>query len=270
MRFISFNINGLRAHFHQLEEIIIQLQPDVLALQETKIHDDIFPTSKIANYGYHIYQHGQKKHYGVALICRQKPLTTKNNFISDINTNQARIIMAEFVTTRGLLTIINGYFPQGENRNNITKFTNKQNFYKNLQKFIQNNYDKKSLLLIMGDMNISPHDLDVGIGKKNYKKWLATGKCSFLSEEKEWINSLLNCGLIDIYRHIYPKVNNRYSWFDYRSKAFSNNKGLRIDLLLASYPLISFLKDSGINYEIRAMHKPSDHAPIWADFYIQN
>ncbi|QOI11023.1 exodeoxyribonuclease III [Blochmannia endosymbiont of Colobopsis nipponica] len=266
MRIVSFNINGLRAHFHQLEEIITRLQPNIIALQETKIQDDIFPILKIRRYGYQTYQYGQKNHYGVALLSQQKPISIQQGIIH--SHNQKRTIKANFSTPSGLLTVINGYFPQGENRNNLIKFTEKQQFYKNMMEYIKYHYNKNSLLLIVGDMNISPCNLDIGIGKKNYNKWLITGKCSFLPEEREWINNLLSFGLTDVYRYMYPQINDRYSWFDYRSRGFNKNKGLRIDLLLASHPLISFTKDTGINYEIRAMEKSSDHAPIWADFFL--
>ncbi len=86
----------------------------------------------------------------------------------------------------------------------------------------------------MGDMNISPTDLDIGIGEENRKRWLRTGKCSFLPEEREWMERLLGWGLVDTFRKANPETQDRFSWFDYRSKGFDDNRGLRIDLLLAS------------------------------------
>ncbi len=88
----------------------------------------------------------------------------------------------------------------------------------------------------MGDMNISPTDLDIGIGEENRKRWLRTGKCSFLPEEREWMERLLGWGLVDTFRTANPATQDRFSWFDYRSKGFDDNRGLRIDLLLASAP----------------------------------
>ena len=122
--------------------------------------------------------------------------------------------------------------------------------------------------LIMGDMNISPTDLDIGIGEENRKRWLRTGKCSFLPEEREWMERLLGWGLVDTYRHANPEKNDQFSWFDYRSKGFDDNRGLRIDLLLASNPLAERCEETGIDYEIRSMEKPSDHAPVWAKFRV--
>ncbi|WP_395480166.1 exodeoxyribonuclease III [Candidatus Curculioniphilus buchneri] len=267
MKIVSFNINGLRAHLHQIEAIIIKLQPDIIGLQETKVHDDMFPVEKMSHYGYYLYYYGHKGYAGVALLSRKKPLSVHRGFSTDgENETQRRIIIADFDTSYGLLTIINGYSPQGEGRNHPIKFPAKKKFFHNLQDHIEQHHNSNSLLLIIGDMNISPTDLDIGIGEKNRKRWLQIGKCSFLPEERKWIDQLLAWGLIDIYRQKNPTVSNHYSWFDYRSHSFNENCGLRIDLLLASQRMFSFIRSTGISYEIRAMIKPSDHAPIWADF----
>ena len=98
--------------------------------------------------------------------------------------------------------------------------------------------------------------------------WLRTGKTSFLPEEREWLSTLQATGLEDCFRRCHPDVSDRYSWFDYRSKGFDREpkRGLRIDLLLASSGLVKLCTDSEIAYDIRAMEKPSDHCPIWADY----
>ena len=110
--------------------------------------------------------------------------------------------------------------------------------------------------------------LDIGIGEENRKRWLRTGKCSFLPEEREWMERLLGWGLVDTFRTANPATQDRFSWFDYRSKGFDDNRGLRIDLLLASAPLAERCIETGIDYDIRSMEKPSDHAPVWATFKL--
>ena len=82
------------------------------------------------------------------------------------------------------------------------------------------------------------------------------------------MDRLKNWGLIDTYRQANPERNDQFSWFDYRSKGFDENRGLRIDLVLASQSLAERCIDTGIDYDIRGMEKPSDHAPIWADFKL--
>ncbi|AKC59999.1 exodeoxyribonuclease III [Blochmannia endosymbiont of Polyrhachis (Hedomyrma) turneri] len=269
MKIISFNVNGLRARLHQLHTLITHFQPDVIALQETKVHDHDFPTEIFLQYGYNVYCYGKKQYHGVALLTRQKLLKIQRGLSDDNQITKQRIIIGNISTKIGTVTIINGYFPQGGNVNHPTKFIHKKLFYQNLQHYIKKNYHSNSLLFVMGDMNISPGNLDIGFDKKDQNIWLQQGKCSFLPEEQKWINQLIRWGLIDVFRYIHPRNNHRcYTWFDYRSNNFKINKGLRIDLLLATHPLTIHCQNINIQYEIRAMQKPSDHVPILAEFKI--
>ncbi|WP_294615739.1 exodeoxyribonuclease III [uncultured Gilliamella sp.] len=265
MKVISFNINSLRVRIHQLAAIINKHQPDVIGLQETKVHDDQFPVEELKQFGYYLNYHGQKGHYGVALLTKQQPLSVQCGFPTDVDDAQCRLIMVELPTSQGNLTIINGYFPQGESLHHEIKYPAKRKFYQDLINYLQQNQLSNQLSLIMGDMNISPTDLDIGISEDSRKRWLRTGKCSFLPEEREWMTNLMSLGFIDTYRNHHP-IDREYSWFDYRSKGFDTYTGLRIDLILASQKLMTHCKQTGIDYDIRAMEKPSDHAPIWAQF----
>lgn len=265
MKVISFNINSLRARIHQLEAIIDKHQPDVIGLQETKVHNDQFPIADLEHLGYYLNYHGQKGHYGVALLTKQKPLSVSYGFPTDEEGAQCRLIEVKLLSDKGEVTIINGYFPQGDNREHETKFPAKQKFYHDLVHYIQANSLNDKMCVIMGDVNICPTDLDIGLAPENKKRWLRTGKCSFLPEEREWMNSVMSLGFTDTYRHANPETT-LYSWFDYRSHGFDTNTGLRIDLILASELLAPFCSETGIDLDIRAMDKPSDHAPVWADF----
>ena len=120
----------------------------------------------------------------------------------------------------------------------------------------------------MGDMNIAPADIDIGIGDDNRKRWLREGKCCFLPEEREWFDQLTNWGLTDTFRNLNPAEDSRFSWFDYRSKGFDREpkRGLRIDFILSTACLTKKCSNTGIDYQVRAMDKPSDHCPIWAEF----
>ena len=268
MKIVSFNINGLRARPHQLAALIERHQPDVIGLQETKVADDQFPQAEIEALGYHVHYHGQKGHYGVALLSRQAPLELHRGFPSDGEESQRRFIWGTFSDAQGNpITVMNGYFPQGENREHPTKFPAKQRFYADLQSLLENSFKPEQALVVMGDINISPEDCDIGIGEENRKRWLKTGKCSFLPEEREWLATLKNWGLVDSFRALNPEVNDRFSWFDYRSRGFEDEpkRGLRIDLIMASQGLLPRVKDAGVDYELRGMEKPSDHAPIWLE-----
>ncbi len=105
MKFISFNINGLRARPHQLAAIIEKHQPEVIGLQETKVHDDMFPYEEVSQLGYHVFYHGQKAHYGVALLTKNEPIDVRKGFPTDDEDAQRRIIMADIHTERGPLTV---------------------------------------------------------------------------------------------------------------------------------------------------------------------
>lgn len=269
MKVISFNINGIRARLHQLEALIQKHQPDVIGLQETKVHDEQFPLADVEAMGYHVIFHGQKGHYGVALLSK-KPLENPTfGFPNDGEEAQRRMIMGDYITDSGeRVRVLNGYFPQGESRDHPLKFPAKEKFYADLMNYLNNELDSEQSVVVMGDMNISHQDCDIGIGDDNAKRWLRTGKCSFLPEERVWLNTLLDWGLIDTYRQQHPEVTDQYSWFDYRSRGFDDNRGLRIDLILATQKLAAVCNDSGIDYELRGIEKPSDHAPIWSSFSI--
>lgn len=267
MKVISFNINGLRARLHQLQAIIDKHQPDVIGLQEIKVHDEAFPIEDVEAMGYNVYFHGQKAHYGVALMSKKPAKSIQKGFATDPEDAQKRMISGTFENAAGEeVVIMNGYFPQGDNISHETKFPYKRQFYADLMTHLQEYCDPKEHLIIMGDINISPTDLDIGIGEPNKKRWLKTGKCSFQPEERQWLSTLMDWGLKDTFRTLTPDASDLYSWFDYRSKGFVDNRGLRIDVILATESLMPHCTISAIDYELRGIEKPSDHAPIWADF----
>jgi len=271
MKIVSFNINGIRARLHQLKALIDKHQPDVIGLQEIKVHDDAFPLGEVqaAAPGYQVHHFGQKAHYGVALLTRTPAINVTKGFPGDGDEAQRRIIMVTVASPSGeRVTVLNGYFPQGENRDHPLKFPAKEKFYADLIDYLQAYHQPQQNLVVIGDMNISPTDLDIGIGENNAKRWLKTGKCSFLPEERDWMNTLLGWGLEDTFRQVHPQRTECYSWFDYRSRGFDDNRGLRIDLILASHSMATKVCDSDVDYELRGMDKPSDHAPVWTTFDI--
>lgn len=267
-RVISFNVNGIRARPHQLQALRDKYAPDIIGLQETKVQDADFPLEMVQQLGYEVDYSGQKGHYGVALLSKLKPLSVIKGMPNDDIEEQRRVITGVYQTPGGdKLTVINGYFPQGESRDHETKFPHKRRFYAELTEFLQEQYAPDDKLLVVGDMNVAPLDLDIGIGADNAKRWLRQGKTSFLPEEREWLDTLCAWGLHDSFRLVHPAVDDRFSWFDYRSRGFERDpkRGLRIDLLLVSDGLKDLVRDAGIDYDIRAMEKPSDHCPAWVD-----
>ncbi len=269
MKIVSFNVNSIRKRFHQVAALLDKHSPEIVAFQETKVIDAEFPFDDIRELGLpHIEVFGQKTHYGVAVASTIAPKTVQHGFDWREADQQRRFQALTYATNKGEITVLNGYYPQGEARSHAVKFPAKRQFYEDLLKFLQARCSPDSLLLALGDMNVAPNDIDVQIGEKNALRWLRTGKCAFLPEEREWLDTLMGWGLIDCYAHMTSDENRTASWFDYRTRGFEDEprRGLRIDLLLATKPLLKRLRRAGIDLDIRAMTQPSDHAPVWCEF----
>lgn len=264
MNIISFNVNSVRLRIHQLKALIDRHNPEFIGLQETKVQDHDFPIEAINELGYEVIFMGQKTHYGVALLSKTKPISVKYGFEGDTEESQKRFIGGVFNVNGKKLHCYNGYFPQGESIHHETKYPAKERFYADLTAFLQS-IDESEAVIVMGDFNVAPVDNDIGIGADSVKRWLKQGKTSFLPEEREWFERLIALGYSDSFRQCHPDIDNQFSWFDYRSKGFEREprRGLRIDQILVSKHLESFIIDAGIDEDIRGMTKPSDHAPIW-------
>ena len=267
MKIVSFNINSIRARPHQLIHLRDTINPDVIGLQETKVDDPEFPIDEIKDIGYHPEFWGQKGHYGVAILSKIKPENVQKGFVQDSADDQKRFIQATFKWKRQKITIMNGYFPQGENRSHEIKFPKKIKFYNDLEKHIKKLKKLEKNLIVMGDFNVAPTELDIGIGEKNIKRWLRDGKTAFLPEEIDMWNNIIDLGFVDSWRKENPKEGSIYSWFDYRSRMFDDNpkRGLRIDHILLSENIEHKILNTGIDYSARGMEKPSDHCPIWLE-----
>ena len=234
------------------------------------MHNDDFPFESLENLGYKIIINGQKGHYGVATFYKGDLVSSSLGFESDPQDAQCRLITSTHKIKKGQLTCINGYFPQGESREHPIKFPYKKKFFKDLMSHLDKNFSNDQNIIILGDLNISPEDIDIGIGENNRKRWLQTGKCSFLPEEREWLQKIKDWGFQDSFRKLNPMSNDVFSWFDYRSRGFDDSpkRGLRIDHLWVTSSLYDIVEEVGIDYEIRAMEKPSDHAPVWTKFSV--
>src|SRR5690606_10108552 len=133
MKVVSFNINGLRARPHQLQELVSKHSPDVIGLQETKVDDPAFPLVSVQALGYDVHFPGQKGQYGVALLTREEPLWVRKGLPNDGEEAQCRMISAALPCADGSpLVVFNGYFPQGESRAHPIKFPAKTRFYADL------------------------------------------------------------------------------------------------------------------------------------------
>lgn len=251
MNIATWNVNSLKVRLpHVLDWLNIQ-PIDVLALQELKLDQDKFPQNALLEAGYQSAWYGQKTYNGVALISKQ-PAQDVICGIPNFEDRQRRVISASFGDTR----VINVYCVNGEAVGS-EKFTYKKSWFAALTLFIQAQLKQYPKLIVLGDFNIAPKNLDV------YDPEAWEGKILCSDKERQWFQRLLSSGLIDSLREQQPKEP-CYTWWDYRMNRFKRKQGMRIDHILISTPLLPNLKNVTVDTTPRSWERPSDHTPVIA------
>ena len=254
MKIATWNVNSLNVRLPQVQNWLADHQPDVLVLQELKLDQDKFPAAALQMMGWHSVWSGQKTYNGVAIISRGEPQDVHTGLPALPDDPQRRIIAA---TVNGV-RIVNVYCVNGEALDS-PKFQYKEQWFAALAEFLRNELSRHEKLVLLGDFNIAPADADCYAPEKWHEKIL----CS--SIERQWFQNLLDLGLTDGLRQIHPE-GAFYTWFDYRGAMFQRKQGLRIDHILTSRAMASALQDVQVDYDTRALERPSDHAPVWAQF----
>ena len=253
MKIVSWNVNSVRARIDNILEYINNNNPDIILMQEIKTEDKNFPTELFKKSGYESYVFGQKSYNGVAIISKFKLTNIKTNFIND-KLKQSRIITANLFYKLKNIQIINIYVPNG-NPIDTEKFEYKKNWLVLFLNEIKKTIKKEKNLIIAGDFNIIPEELDV----YNFKRF--ANDALFKIEIRKKFRELINLGFKDIYKY-FNKDKNEYTFWDYMSGAWPKNNGMRIDHFLISNNLIDTIKSVNINKKPRSKVKPSDHTPI--------
>ena len=253
MRIISWNVNSVRARIKNLLEYIKSTKPDILLLQEIKTQDENFPYEDFKKKGYESYVYGQKSYNGVAIVSKIKVKNIKKNFIND-DLKQSRIITGEILLNKKKINLVNVYVPNG-NPVETEKYSYKKNWLKKFIVNIKKELSKNPNLVIAGDFNIIPEEIDV-YDFKRYEND-ALGKLEIRKKFRE----LLNLGFKDIYR-LKNKDNQEYTFWDYFAGSWQKNYGMRIDHFLLSNNLLGNVVSININKKPRSKEKPSDHTPI--------
>ncbi|WP_153117093.1 exodeoxyribonuclease III [Rhodocyclus tenuis] len=252
MKIAAWNVNSLKVRLPQLLEWLPLAQPDVVCLQETKLEDHNFPRAEIEAAGYHVVFSGQKTYNGVALLSRTpaEDVVCGNPRYEDV---QKRLIAATIDGVR----VISAYVPNGQSVGS-DKYAYKLAWLDGLAGWLGDELQAHPQLAIAGDFNIAPEDRDV----HDPAAWAGQVLCS--DAERAAFRRLLELGLHDSFRrHEQPEKS--WSWWDYRMAAFRRNIGLRIDHVLLSTPLAERCTAAGIDREMRALERPSDHAPVFAE-----
>ena len=256
MKIATWNVNSLRVRLPQVLEWLALASPDILGLQETKLTDGEFPVDALADAGYHVVYAGQKTYNGVALLARETP----QDPITDLNglDDPQRRVMA---ATVGGVRIWNLYVPNGQAVDS-DKYVYKLGWLEALRQTLAEELSRHDRVIVMGDFNIAPDDRDV----HDPVAWAGKVLCS--EPERRALGSLLELGLEDLFRR-FEQPEATFSWWDYRAGGFRRNHGLRIDLILGTAVMAGQCSACVVDRAPRAWERPSDHAPVLAEFEWQ-
>jgi exodeoxyribonuclease-3 len=253
MKIATWNVNSLKVRLGQVLDWIDTHRPDTLVLQEIKQVNENFPTDAFEEAGYRSLASGQKTYNGVAVIARDNindPVTDFPGF----DDPQRRIL----ATTVGGVRIVNLYVPNGSEVGS-EKYAYKLRWLEALRGFLADELKAHEKLVVLGDFNIAPADEDV----YDPEKWGDSILCS--PKERAALEGVMELGFTDVFRS-FDQPEATFSWWDYRAAGFRRNAGLRIDLILASDAMSKACTASYVDKEPRALERPSDHAPVVAEF----
>ena len=251
----SWNVNSLKVRLPQVLQWLDTHRPDVLALQETKTQDESFPEQALREAGYRAAFSGQKTYNGVALVTR-RPAEVLHTGLPGLEDPQKRVLCARVDD----VCVLNLYVPNGSEVGS-DKYAYKLDWLARLDEFIAALLQTYDNLIVLGDFNITPADADV----HNPEAWRDLIHCS--KPERDALDALCARGLTDTFR-LFEQEQHAFSWWDYRAGDFAANRGLRIDLILASTALGRRCADSWIDIEPRQQQRPSDHTPVAAEFRL--
>lgn len=253
MKLASWNVNSLRVRLPQVLAWLETARPDVLALQELKMPEEAFPFAEFSQAGYSAAVSGQKTYNGVAILSRTSIDDPQPESFADANEHR-RVLTCTIQGVR----IINLYVPNGESLSS-TKYSYKLQWLAELRDYLQQAMQHYPQLVVLGDFNIAPADMDV------YEPLVCNGQVLCSDAEREAWQCIINTGLHDCFRERHPSAR-EYTWWDYRLNAFKRNMGLRIDHILASTAFMPHCTDCYIDKLPRSWERPSDHTPIIATF----
>lgn len=253
MKIATWNVNSMNVRQPHVIEWLQAHDPDVLVLQEIKQLTEKFPADALHEIGYHSVASGQKTYNGVAAISKIAPADPVID-IPGLEDPQRRVLAC----TVGDVRVIDLYVPNGSEVGS-EKYEYKLDWLEALRHFLEVEMQQHENLVVLGDFNIAPADADV----YDPEKWGEAILCSPL--ERKALTTLLDLGLTDVFRK-FEQPENTFSWWDYRAAGFRRNAGLRIDLILTSVAMTDRCRKSYVDKEPRGWERPSDHAPVVAEF----
>jgi exodeoxyribonuclease III len=255
VKIATWNVNSLKVRLPHVLEWLRANGPDVLVLQEIKQVTEAFVTDEFRDLGYHALASGQKTYNGVAVIARHEPRDPHTDF-PGFDDPQRRIL----ATTVDGVRVVNLYVPNGSEVGS-EKYAYKLSWLAALRGYLAQELERHERLVVLGDFNIAPEDEDV----YDPEKWGDAILCS--PAERTALKAVLELGFTDVFRK-FEQPEKSFSWWDYRAAMFRRNAGLRIDLILTNEPMTAACTASRVDREPRAWDRPSDHAPVLAEFAL--
>ena len=253
MKITTWNVNSLNARLQHVLDWLAANPVDVLALQELKLSDDRFPFDALREVGYEAAVFGQKTYNGVALLSRAPVADVVRNIVG-FTDDSSRVIAGTVDAPGGPLRIVNGYFVNGQ-APGTDKFEYKMSWLRGLRDWLREELAAHPRLVLLGDFNIAPEDRD------SYDPVGLAETIHHTTEERGHFKALLGLGLTDAFR-LFEQPEKSYTWWDYRQLGYQKNRGLRIDHILVSAPLVPQVTACDIDRAPRKWPKPSDHAPV--------
>jgi exodeoxyribonuclease III len=253
MLIATWNVNSILARLPNVVRWIDAVKPDVLCMQETKCTDDKFPGEPFVERGYQCQIFGQQSYNGVAILTRES-CDSRRGYPDDDETAQSRLL----ATNVGGIDIVNVYIPNGQMVGS-EKYAFKLDWMRRLREYFDEHYENSKPVLLCGDFNVAPEERDV----HDVRLW--QGRILFSEKEREALQHVNDWGFTDAFR-LHTEAGGHFSWWDYRAGMFRRNMGLRIDHIWVSPPLAARNTRTWIDIEPRKWEKPSDHAPVVAEF----
>jgi len=253
MKITTWNVNSIRARIKNVVSYIEYSKPDILMIQEIKTEEKNFPFNDFKILGYKSFVFGQKSYNGVAFISKLNINKIDLKFIND-EKKQSRIIVGEIKNKSKIIKLINIYVPNG-NPISTEKYNYKKKWLDTFIKKIKKALTENSNIIMAGDFNIIPEQIDV----YDYKKY--ENDALYILDIRKKFRELINLGFLDVYRHLYKEKQN-FTFWDYMVGSWQKNHGMRIDHFLISNSLINDIKSINIDTKPRSKLKPSDHTPV--------
>ena len=261
MRIATWNVNSIKQRLDNMLSWLEARQPDIVCLQETKCIDKDFPRESFESLGYNVAIHGQKAFNGVALLSKLPFDEVSPGLAGDDSDAQARFLEAQFSTKSGVVRVANLYLPNG-NPPDTEKYTYKIKWMRRLLAYVHERMALEEPLVVAGDFNVIPE----GIDASHPEAWV--NDALFLPETRQHLRALINLGLIDAVRATSDAAGT-YTFWDYQAGAWQKNRGIRIDHMLLSPQAADRLSGAGIDKQVRAWERPSDHVPVFIDLAIE-